>query len=59
MTSSKLKNKELSILLRFWFPQLLEHRKTYLFANFHFDRVFPLVTKQGRISKLLRDTILK
>ena len=55
----KLKNKELSILLKFWSRQLLEHWKTYLFANFQFNRAFRLVTKQGRISKLLRDTILK
>ena len=33
--------------------------KTYLFANFQFDRVFRLVTKQGRISKLLCEAILK
>ena len=43
VTSSKLENKELSILLRFWFSWLLEQLKTYLFTNFQFDRAFRLV----------------
>ena len=52
---TKLQTTKLSILLRFYFHDVLEQLKTNFHTNFRFKRVLGFVIEYAWISKLLRD----
>ena len=52
---TKIQNKKLSILPRFYFHYALEQLKTTFHTNFRFIRVLGFVREYAWISKLLRD----
>ena len=52
---TKIQNKELLILLRFYFHEELEPLKTCIFINFHSERVLRFVIECAWISNLLPD----
>ena len=52
---TKIQTTKLSILLRFYFHDVLEQLKTNFHTNFRFKRVLGFVIEYAWISKLLRD----
>ena len=52
---TKIQTTKLSILLRFYFHDVLEQLKTNFHTNFRFTRVIGFVIQYAWISKLLRD----
>ena len=52
---TKIQTKKLSILLRFYFHDVLEQLKTNFHTNFRFKRVLGFVIEYAWISKLLRN----
>ena len=52
---TKIQNKELSILLSFYFYEVLEQLKTNIYSNFHSERALPFVMQYAWISKLLHE----
>ena len=45
------------ILLSFYFHEVLEQLKNYIFTNFHFWRVLRFVIEYAWLSDLLRETV--
>ena len=52
---TKIQIKELSILLSFYFYEVLEQLKTNIYSNFHSERALPFVMQYAWISKLLHE----
>ena len=52
---TKIQIKELLILLRFYFYEVLEQVKTNIYSNFHSERALPFVMQYAWISKLLHE----
>ena len=56
--SRQYSNKELSIILIFFFHEVLQHLKTFIYIHFRFQRVLRFAiedTEDAWISRLLRD----
>ena len=55
MTSAKIQAKKLSIFLSFYFHEVLQRLKPYIYRNFRFQGVFRFAIEDTWISRLLRD----
>ena len=55
---AKIQTTKLSMLLRFYFHEVLGQLKTNFHTNFRFKRVLGLVVEYAIISKVLRDAHL-
>ena len=50
---TKIKTEKLSILLRFYFHEVLEHLKTFIYTNFQIERVLLFAIEDAWIFRLL------
>ena len=51
----QIQTKKLSILVSFYFHEVLQHLKTFIYTKFRFQRVLCFAIKDAWISRLLRD----
>ena len=56
MTSPKLQTKKLSILLSFYFHEVLQYPNIFMYTNIRLERVVRFTTEDAWISRLSRDT---
>ena len=52
---TKIQTKKLSILLSFYFHEVLQHLNTFMQTNFRLERVLRFALEDARFSRLLRD----
>ena len=52
---TEIKTKKLSILLSFYFHEVLQHLKTFIYTNFRFQGVLCFAIEDTWISNLVRD----
>ena len=50
-----IQTKKLSILVSFYFHEVLQHLKTFIYSKFRFQRVLCFAIKDAWISRLLQD----